>query len=682
MKKVSLIRLTIVIIVVGISIIGSLVVYLSFSQSKKHALLQSYEHMETIIDLISQGIENTLDEKLKLLAILKEELLQKGVHTALINSLLEDFDAILYADKEGNIIKYWSKSEKIKQTNISYREYFIRTKETLRPYISDSFKNIVGNYGVALTVPIVKNNSFNGLVLGGILIGEKRVNYLLSSIRFHRSGVIKILDGKGIILFSEDPTEIGKIWNKFPIDYSYRSIRIEKINGKDYVVGTSIIPGTNWRILATVEKEDILYHSYRSLRNITILSAILLLTLFLVIIIPLRRLTTSINLLRKTAMEYVLGDPPKNLSISNYKEIGDILNAFQEMRNTIKEREKRLKEEQTYLETLLLEMGEGVIVLDNSKRVKFANKRFLEMTGYSEKEIRGIELLEIFDPNERESIKNKLEECIKNEECKGRISIIAKDKRLIPTLSSIKVLRVNEEALEYLIVFSDLTEIEKKEKELEDALEEIKTLNEELNRRSQQLEIALASLDMKLFETERAKEEAEKLAITDSLTGLFNRRFLEEKLANELIRVKAFKNYLSIVMADIDHFKRINDTYGHKVGDEVLKMLGIILKANVREEDVVARYGGEEFVILLHNVSKYDAYKIAERIRIEVEETSFKEIGVLERITISFGISCFPTDGEEAIDLLRKADQALYQAKSSGRNRVVIFTEPSESIHF
>lgn len=682
MKKVSLIRLTIVIIVVGISIIGSLVAYLAFSQSKKHALLQSYEHMETIIDLISQGIENTLGEKLKLLAILKEELLQKGVHTALINSLLEDFDAILYADKEGNIIKYWSKSERIKQTNISYREYFIRTKETLRPYISDSFKNIVGNYGVALTVPIVKNNSFNGLVLGGILIGEKRVNYLLSSIRFHRSGVIKILDGKGIILFSEDPTEIGKIWNKFPIDYSYRGIRIEKINGKDYVVGTSIIPGTNWRILATVEKEDILYHSYRSLRNITILSAILLLTLFLVIIIPLRRLTTSINLLRKTAMEYVLGDPPKNLSISNYKEIGDILNAFQEMRNTIKEREKRLKEEQTYLETLLLEMGEGVIVLDNSKRVKFANKRFLEMTGYSEKEIRGIELLEIFDPNERESIKNRLEECIKNEECKVRISIIAKDKRLIPTLSSIKVLRVNEEALEYLIVFSDLTEIEKKEKELEDALEEIKTLNEELNRRSQQLEIALASLDMKLFETERAKEEAEKLAITDSLTGLFNRRFLEEKLANELIRVKAFKNYLSIVMADIDHFKRINDTYGHKVGDEVLKMLGIILKANVREEDVVARYGGEEFVILLHNVSKYDAYKIAERIRIEVEETSFKEIGVLERITISFGISCFPTDGEEAIDLLRKADQALYQAKSSGRNRVVIFTEPSESIHF
>ncbi|MBC7319370.1 GGDEF domain-containing protein, partial [bacterium] len=207
-------------------------------------------------------------------------------------------------------------------------------------------------------------------------------------------------------------------------------------------------------------------------------------------------------------------------------------------------------------------------------------------------------------------------------------------------------------------------------------------LNEELNKRSQQLEIALASLDMKLFETERAKEEAEKLAITDPLTGLFNRRFLEEKLANELIRAKAYGNYLSVVMADIDHFKRINDTYGHKVGDEVLKLLAVILKANIRGEDIVARYGGEEFVILLHNVSKYDAFRIAERIRIEIEETSFEEVGVPEKVTVSFGISCFPGDGEDPIDLLKKADQALYQAKSLGRNRVVTFTEPSASIHF
>ncbi|HPC77936.1 MAG TPA: GGDEF domain-containing protein, partial [bacterium] len=110
--------------------------------------------------------------------------------------------------------------------------------------------------------------------------------------------------------------------------------------------------------------------------------------------------------------------------------------------------------------------------------------------------------------------------------------------------------------------------------------------------------------------------------------------------------------------------------------------LALIFRANIREDDTVARYGGEEFVIILHNVDKYDAYEVAERIRGEIEETSFEEIGIPEKVTVSFGISSFPEDGEELTDLLIKADQALYQAKSLGRNRVEVYTKPSESIHF
>ncbi|MBC7320140.1 PAS domain S-box protein, partial [bacterium] len=390
------------------------------------------------------------------------------------------------------------------------------------PYISDSFRNIAGNYGVAFTVPIVKENSFNGIILGGILLNQPRFGYLLSSSSFHRSGTVRILDSKGVVLFSADPTEVGRIYNKFPLDGSYRSIRIENIDGKDYVVGISTIPETNWKILATVEKEDILLHSYKNLRYMIAITIILILVLLLVIIIPLRKLNNSLSLLRKLALDYVLGIPPKDPSISNFTEINDIISAFQEMRNAIKEREERLKEEQAYLETLLLEMGEGVLVLDKAKKIKFVNRRFTEMTGYSERELNSINPIELFDVSDREKVKIALEDCLEKEECKGRTNMIRKDGSLVPVLASIKVLRINEEILEYLIVFSDLTEIEKREKELEDALEEIKTLNEELNKRSQQLEIALASLDMKLFETERAKEEAEKLAITDPLTGLFN----------------------------------------------------------------------------------------------------------------------------------------------------------------
>jgi diguanylate cyclase (GGDEF)-like protein len=126
-------------------------------------------------------------------------------------------------------------------------------------------------------------------------------------------------------------------------------------------------------------------------------------------------------------------------------------------------------------------------------------------------------------------------------------------------------------------------------------------------------------------------------------------------------------------MADIDHFKIINDTYGHKVGDKVLEVLGVILKANVRDKDIVARYGGEEFMILLPNTSKLDAQKVAERIRKEIEETPLTEIGGPERFTASFGIAGFPEDGQDINDLFLKVDQALYEAKKLGRNRVIVY---------
>ena len=682
-RPISLIRLTIIIAITGITVIGSLIVYITFNRGREYTLLQSFDHMSTIMDLVSQNVRSIIDERIKLLSLLREELIRRDISPSLINLLLEEFDTVLYIDRNGNIVRYWSRVEKIDRVNVSHREYFIRTKATLKPYLGNSFKNIAGNYGVPLTVPIINNGSFDGLLVGEILLGTQKINYLVSSASFHRTGSIKILDERGIVLFSSDPTEIGKISDKFPLDGGYKSIRIERKDGKDYIVGISPLPDTNWKLLATVEKEDILTYSYRNLRYVTAISIFLILILILVIAFPLKRLLSSLDFLAKTASEYVLGYPAQSDTISNFKEINYILRALREMRNIIREREERLKEEQVYLENLLLEMGEGVLVLDSNQKIKFVNRSLLEMLGYSEKEINNIDLLKLFTPSDREKVLEILEECLEGKDkCKGRTSIISKDGRIIPVLCSMRLLRVDEKETNYLLVFTDLTEIAKREKELEDALEEIKTLNEELNKRSQQLEIALASLDMKLFETARAKEEAERLAITDPLTGLFNRRFLEEKLSNELIRAKAHNNYLSIVMADIDHFKRINDTYGHKVGDEVLKALALILRANTRENDTVARYGGEEFVILLSNVSKYDAYRIAERIRLEIEDTSLEEIGVPEKITVSFGISCFPGDGEDAIDLLKKADQALYQAKSQGRNRVVVFTEPSESIHF
>ncbi|MBN1353509.1 MAG: sensor domain-containing diguanylate cyclase [Candidatus Omnitrophica bacterium] len=164
----------------------------------------------------------------------------------------------------------------------------------------------------------------------------------------------------------------------------------------------------------------------------------------------------------------------------------------------------------------------------------------------------------------------------------------------------------------------------------------------------------------------------EKLSITDGLTDAFLRRYFVERAEEEISRARQYKTCLSFIMADLDHFKKYNDTFGHLVGDAILKDVADILKRNVREIDLVARYGGEEFCILLPETDKSGAYIVAERIRKEVEAHTIKAYDETMKITVSMGISCFPEDSETRESLIEDADKALYDAKRCGRNKVCL----------
>jgi diguanylate cyclase (GGDEF)-like protein len=166
--------------------------------------------------------------------------------------------------------------------------------------------------------------------------------------------------------------------------------------------------------------------------------------------------------------------------------------------------------------------------------------------------------------------------------------------------------------------------------------------------------------------------------ITDSLLGIFNRRYLEQRLKEESARSQRYKIPLSILMMDIDHFKQINDKFGHASGDSVLSRIGQILQTQVRKSDLAARYGGEEIMILLPNTEEKEAVNMAERIRQAIEKTSFNNIKSHSEpinCTVSFGVTSFKNN-YNSTDLLHNVDFALYQAKKDGRNRVVIFQEP------
>ena len=158
------------------------------------------------------------------------------------------------------------------------------------------------------------------------------------------------------------------------------------------------------------------------------------------------------------------------------------------------------------------------------------------------------------------------------------------------------------------------------------------------------------------------------MAVTDSLTGLYVRRYFMVKLQEELLRAERYNNILSIVMADLDGFKSINDTYGHDAGDRVLKAIGQFLQNNIRDVDVVARYGGEEFVIMIPEAARDAAYILSERVRKQFSELKFEN---LPTITASLGIATYPYDATELEDLIKKADSAMYAAKRAGRNKVV-----------
>ncbi len=164
--------------------------------------------------------------------------------------------------------------------------------------------------------------------------------------------------------------------------------------------------------------------------------------------------------------------------------------------------------------------------------------------------------------------------------------------------------------------------------------------------------------------------EVEKLAVTDGLTSLYNHKHFQERLNEEFSRMERIPQTLSLMLIDIDHFKKINDTYGHPVGDSVLKNIAAILKKTLRGIDIIARYGGEEFAAVLMGTGNAGARKMAERLRTTVMNTPFFINDHKISITMSIGISVYPNDAGTKTELIDKADKCLYYAKENGRNQV------------
>jgi len=182
---------------------------------------------------------------------------------------------------------------------------------------------------------------------------------------------------------------------------------------------------------------------------------------------------------------------------------------------------------------------------------------------------------------------------------------------------------------------------------------------------SDHLGLALAKLKL--------QETLQNLSVRDPLTGLYNRRYMEESMERELRRAERQGKQVGVIMADIDHFKRFNDAFGHDAGDALVKEVAKVMENHVRGSDIACRYGGEEFTIVLQDISSLVTQQRAEQLREAVRNVKiYYGDRVLDPVTLSLGVAIFPEHGDTYRTVLQAADVALYQAKQSGRDRVCL----------
>jgi diguanylate cyclase (GGDEF)-like protein len=180
----------------------------------------------------------------------------------------------------------------------------------------------------------------------------------------------------------------------------------------------------------------------------------------------------------------------------------------------------------------------------------------------------------------------------------------------------------------------------------------------------------LARRQLERTELNQVIHELTELSLRDPLTGLFNRRGLEERLVEEFARARRYGAPLSLIMIDIDHFKRVNDTHGHAVGDIAIGHVAKLLIKGRRASDISARYGGEELVLLLPHTPLEGAMSLAERLRYQIEQTPYRAGEAQDHLTASLGVAMYDRAMREPMELLEAADRALYRSKREGRNRV------------
>jgi len=296
-------------------------------------------------------------------------------------------------------------------------------------------------------------------------------------------------------------------------------------------------------------------------------------------------------------------------------------------------------------------LAEGVLVLDKGQRIVLANKSFANKVGRTATELQGKRTTDFgwFEDSGGLPWASAIDEGASKTGALLNLTTKGTGRRTF-VVNATPIFGNDGKGRGALATFDDVTSIEEKNRQLEEMLEALRTSRDEVRRQNKELQV---------------------LANNDSLTCCLNRRALFSELEKQWKQTIATGETLSCIMVDIDHFKTINDGYGHAMGDRVLQMVSKVLRSNAQPHHVVARYGGEEFALLLPNTRLDGAAQLAEKLRTRIEMVRYAD----RQVTASFGVASNEQQATEPAELLNLADKALYYAKFSGRNRIITWLQ-------
>ncbi|HHT9106969.1 MAG TPA: diguanylate cyclase, partial [Candidatus Wujingus californicus] len=469
------------------------------------------------------------------------------------------------------------------------------------------------------------------------------------------------------ILFTEMPEMLQAVTATTPVKYLEHNLVI----GKETYYSVINVMDNGWRVISSITKSTFLEPVRYAIFYMGVFTGIIICVVTVASSIIGRFGTRRLKTFASISNEIADGNYEKKVPFINGDEIGQLGRAFNIMTASVKRKIEQLK----YINDVAIEIHSHIElerllqnIVNISKQIVGAEMGGLFLIDKESKKIKDFKV-SMPDSPEKCTVKDK-------PEGKGLLGIVLKQGSIIriddvskePLFSGLPPGHVQVHTLLGIPIIINNNIVGGMFVANKNSGETFKLEDEE---------ILLTIVHQATIAIENATiyEEAHKLATTDSLTGLLNHREFRRRLEENIEGSKRYHYKVSLLMIDIDHFKEFNDTYGHQVGDRILKTIGSILMSHVRVIDTCARYGGEEFVVILKETEALGAVIVAERIHSSVNAYIFEHDGIKSKLSVSIGAASFPGDASDMEELIKKADMAMYLAKRTGRNKVCSYKD-------